>query len=88
MMITIVAMVPTIASLPSLMFPLSLCFFFFFKYVQRFTLYKTNSCTSFKHTFISTFQNTKIVKKCFVKTSLKPYMFRSLLYDHPQGSPS
>jgi hypothetical protein len=22
----------------------------------------------------------------FVKTSLKPYMFRSLLYDHPQGS--
>jgi hypothetical protein len=29
-----------------------------------------------------------MIKKCFVKTSLKPYMFRSLLYDHPQGSPS
>jgi hypothetical protein len=28
----------------------------------------------------------KLLKKRFVKTSLKPYMFRSLLYDHPQGS--
>jgi hypothetical protein len=30
--------------------------------------------------------NLSFVKKCFVKTPLKPYMFRSLLYDHPQGS--
>jgi hypothetical protein len=54
-------------------------------HVVTFTVFKNNSCTSFKHSFTSKFENTKIVKKCFVKTSLKPYMFRSLLYDHPQG---
>jgi hypothetical protein len=32
------------------------------------------------------FKTPKLFKKSFVKTSLKPYMFRSLLYDHPQGS--
>jgi hypothetical protein len=31
------------------------------------------------------FKTLKLLKKCFVKTSLKPYMFRSLVYDHPQG---
>jgi hypothetical protein len=31
------------------------------------------------------FKTLKLLKKCFVKTPLKPYMFRSLLYDHPQG---
>lgn len=40
MIVTIVAMVPTIALLPSLMFPLSLCFFFMcteiFHDVQKF----------------------------------------------------
>jgi hypothetical protein len=51
-----------------------------------FTLFKTNSCTYFKHIVTSTFYNTKIVKKCFVKIIKKPYMFWSLLYDHPQGS--
>jgi hypothetical protein len=33
------------------------------------------------------FKTLKLFKS-FVKTSLKPYMFRSLLYDHPQGSSS
>jgi hypothetical protein len=32
------------------------------------------------------FKNTKIIKNCFAKTSLNPYIFLSLLYDHPQGS--
>jgi hypothetical protein len=32
------------------------------------------------------FKTLKLLKKCFVKTLLKPYMFRSLLYDHPQES--
>jgi hypothetical protein len=32
------------------------------------------------------FKTLKLKKIHFVKTSLKPYMFRSLLYDHSQGS--
>jgi hypothetical protein len=44
-------------------------------HVVTFTLFKTNSCIPFKHTFTSTFYNTKIVKKCFVKTSLNPTCF-------------
>jgi hypothetical protein len=32
------------------------------------------------------FKTLKLLKNFFVKTLLKPYMFRSLLYDHSQGS--
>jgi hypothetical protein len=32
------------------------------------------------------FKTLKLFKKSNVKTPLKPYMFRSLLYDRPQGS--
>jgi hypothetical protein len=32
-------------------------------------------------------KNTKnLLKKCSVKGAIKPYMFRSLFHDHPQGS--
>jgi hypothetical protein len=50
-----------------------------------FTLFKTNSCTSLNTLSHPRFKTLKFLK-IFCKTSLKPYMFRSLLYDHPQGS--